>query len=262
MSGYSRAWLKLPENLPDLPEAGALGRRLGEPFAWARLILVWIHFLRFAPAGRLLGTEDNLSALESAARWAGEPGALVRHFLELDLLRRKGRWIHVWGWDEWQSQHIEKAAQDRQRMRLKRADSREESRATIVQPSPDGPGERRQEEKREETTSAPSAALSTPPALRLIADEPSSPVVAVFPCVGKGPHEYAVTEARCTAWAPAFPGVDVRGEVRQMAVWLEANPRMRKTVKGVPRFVVSWLSREQDKGRPAAVSTPAMQVLT
>ena len=41
-----------------------------------------------------------------------------------------------------------------------------------------------------------------------------------------------------------------------MAAWAEANPTRRKTDKGVRRFVVGWLSKEQDKGHrvPAVVS--------
>jgi hypothetical protein len=38
-----------------------------------------------------------------------------------------------------------------------------------------------------------------------------------------------------------------------MAAWSEANPQRRKTDKGVKRFVVGWLSKQQDKGGMPAV---------
>ena len=34
-----------------------------------------------------------------------------------------------------------------------------------------------------------------------------------------------------------------------MRAWSDANPSKRKTKRGVERFIVNWLSREQDKGR-------------
>jgi hypothetical protein len=37
-----------------------------------------------------------------------------------------------------------------------------------------------------------------------------------------------------------------------MRAWLLANPKRRKTAKGVPRFVVAWLTREQERARGAA----------
>ena len=39
----------------------------------------------------------------------------------------------------------------------------------------------------------------------------------------------------------AFPGVDIEGEMRKMAVWLEANPARKK--KNMDRFIVNWLSK-------------------
>ena len=34
-----------------------------------------------------------------------------------------------------------------------------------------------------------------------------------------------------------------------MQAWSDANPSKRKTKRGVERFIVNWLSREQDRGR-------------
>lgn len=46
------------------------------------------------------------------------------------------------------------------------------------------------------------------------------------------------------------------GEVLKAAVWLDANPTRRKTHKGMPRFLVSWLSRAQDRGGSSASQQP------
>jgi hypothetical protein len=77
---------------------------------------------------------------------------------------------------------------------------------------------------------------------------PPSAVVVVLPCVGTGPKAYGVTDAQLDGWRSAFPGLDVTGEVRKAAAWCEANPSKRKTFRGIPNFLVSWLSRAQDKG--------------
>ena len=42
--------------------------------------------------------------------------------------------------------------------------------------------------------------------------------------------------------------VDVFAEMNVMAVWLESNEPKRKTERGMPRFVNSWLSRANQKG--------------
>ncbi len=44
-----------------------------------------------------------------------------------------------------------------------------------------------------------------------------------------------------------YPHIDVEGEIRKAANWLEANPRNRK--KDVWRFLINWLNR----ARPGAV---------
>jgi len=49
-------------------------------------------------------------------------------------------------------------------------------------------------------------------------------------------------------WQRDFPGVDVVQQLRSMRAWLDANPTRRKTERGMRRFVVSWLSKSQDRG--------------
>jgi hypothetical protein len=60
--------------------------------------------------------------------------------------------------------------------------------------------------------------------------------------------DFQVSEAQVGRWGVLFPAVDVPQTLREMLAWLEANPTKRKTRRGAMRFVVAWLSREQDKG--------------
>ena len=59
---------------------------------------------------------------------------------------------------------------------------------------------------------------------------------------------YGVTDRQIARWAELYPAVDIMQELRRMCGWLEANPTRRKTSRGIPRFINTWLSKAQDKG--------------
>lgn len=59
---------------------------------------------------------------------------------------------------------------------------------------------------------------------------------------------YDVDIEKISEWKDAFPAVDVEQQLKHMIVWCNENKAKRKTRRGVGRFIVSWLSREQDKG--------------
>lgn len=61
---------------------------------------------------------------------------------------------------------------------------------------------------------------------------------------------HGVTASKVSTWQVLFPAVDVKQELNKMRAWSDANPSKRKTKRGVERFIVNWLSREQDRGRP------------
>lgn len=71
------------------------------------------------------------------------------------------------------------------------------------------------------------------------------PVISLATNTGKPWHVYAEV---VSDWKTLFPAVDVMQCLRTMKAWLDANPTKRKTQQGMKRFVVSWLSREQDRG--------------
>lgn len=61
--------------------------------------------------------------------------------------------------------------------------------------------------------------------------------------------EYPITQKTFDELQGLYPNADVMQELRKMRGWCNANPTRRKTKKGIDRFINSWLSREQDKGR-------------
>jgi hypothetical protein len=54
---------------------------------------------------------------------------------------------------------------------------------------------------------------------------------------------FTLTEELHQKFKEAYPELDLVGEYKRMAAWLESNPRKRKTADGYPRFINNWLSK-------------------
>lgn len=103
------------------------------------------------------------------------------------------------------------------------------------------------------TLAAPPAPTPAPP------PAPAEPSVLMMPLVGDA--EFGITQTVIDGWVTAYPGVDVIRQLAAMRQWCIANPRKRKTARGVMAFCNGWLMKEQDKagsrlpatagGRPA-----------
>lgn len=83
--------------------------------------------------------------------------------------------------------------------------------------------------------------------------EPAAMTLLVFPVVGVGPKTWVLTTARVSEWQESFPGLGIEAEARKALAWLNANPGRRKTARGMPAFLVRWLSRAVDSGRNGRV---------
>lgn len=70
---------------------------------------------------------------------------------------------------------------------------------------------------------------------------------------------HPITQPDIDDWQKLFPAVDVLGELRKMVAWAEANPARRKTDRGIRKFVVSWLMKEQDKGHKIPAIQPKQE---
>lgn len=71
----------------------------------------------------------------------------------------------------------------------------------------------------------------------------------IFPTVGVGAHTYVLSERQVDEWAMLFPTLDVHAESRKALAWIKSHDAERKTVKGMPKFLVAWLSRATDSRR-------------
>jgi hypothetical protein len=87
-------------------------------------------------------------------------------------------------------------------------------------------------------TPTPAPPSPSPPA-------PAEPPVLMMPLVGDA--EFGITQTAIDGWVAAYPGVEVIRQLAAMRQWCIANPRKRKTTRGVLAFCNSWLMKEQDK---------------
>lgn len=84
---------------------------------------------------------------------------------------------------------------------------------------------------------------------------PSLPPVLTFPTVGEGGDTWPLTAAQLDRWRSLYPGIDVLAECRKALGWCEANPKKRKTVGGMAKFLVNWLNGTNDKGSGGGAKT-------
>jgi hypothetical protein len=64
---------------------------------------------------------------------------------------------------------------------------------------------------------------------------------------GNKGNSYPIYQDQIDHWQSIYLGVDVYAELNKMLAWLEANPKNKKTYQGTPKFIVNWLSRQQDR---------------
>lgn len=83
--------------------------------------------------------------------------------------------------------------------------------------------------------------------IKTISTERSAPLPAVISLPLNDGTLYPITQADVDKWTELYPAVNVISELRKMVGWLDANKDRRKTRKGVLRFIVNWLSGQQDK---------------
>jgi hypothetical protein len=56
----------------------------------------------------------------------------------------------------------------------------------------------------------------------------------------------------------AYPGVDIAQQFARMRVWIDANPSKAKSLRGLPRFASSWLSRATPSPAPSSGGADAL----
>lgn len=93
------------------------------------------------------------------------------------------------------------------------------------------------------------------------ADDPlslkSGSCVLVFPT--RGPlKEFVVSSGFVEKLEEMYSPLDVMAEIRRAYLWVAAKPDRRKTARGMPAFLTSWLGRACDRGG-SSIATPGGQ---
>ncbi|HJX50441.1 MAG TPA: hypothetical protein VJ438_03190 [Candidatus Nanoarchaeia archaeon] len=57
---------------------------------------------------------------------------------------------------------------------------------------------------------------------------------------------FNITNERHNNYKQLFPTLNIDNEYKKMEIWLDDNPKKRKTEKGYPRFVSGWLGRAKE----------------
>lgn len=83
-------------------------------------------------------------------------------------------------------------------------------------------------------------------------DKPTE--TAVITLILNDKSEYPIYQKDMEKWKDIYPNVDIDNEFRKIKGWCIANPTKRKTLRGINRFINSWLSKEQDKGKSSKQS--------
>lgn len=72
-------------------------------------------------------------------------------------------------------------------------------------------------------------------------------VPPTFDCAGDV-KTFIPSDEDVSRWQQAFPGVDVRAALLRARAWVDADPKRRKTARGMKRYLTAWLGRDQDRG--------------
>jgi hypothetical protein len=246
-----------------------LSRALGSHLV-ARGVLETMWDACYESGEEYVGTASDVEALIG---WTGEPGMVTRALVEAGLPEGRGFLEPLPGaattdavtyrvHDLWH--HAPEYVAKRRRRELERQ-QKEAPFQERRQSAPNG-GQRLEFPNcqiESDDTPAPSPSPAPSPAQKNVCAEPPAasappPPLLVFPIVGKGAKEWALTGHAVAEWTQDFPGLDVLRECRAALAWTKANPEKRKTARGMPAFLVRWLTRSNDRGgsKPAQTEKP------
>lgn len=268
-------YLEIDEGFPGHRKTLRLCAALKNPEAGWFMIRLWTWACRSCPTGDLAGMDPY--DIEIAVQYRPLDGACYRAMVTAGFIdEADGKPAAIHNWMERTGGAIAKMAGAAERKKLYRAHrdgkcdpvwclfcteahrgdgSPKDVAGTVPGQSEDktDPDQSRQDQTSQDKTDPdrkPESSEAQAPR------EPAPPPLLTFPCTGTGPKTFVVVQSAVDAWSDAFPGVDVLAECKKARAWLMANPPRQKTHRGMERFLVSWFSRQQDRGGAGARGSP------
>ena len=230
-------WIPLDCNLGTKPEVLELVDETGLPVevvCW-RLVQLWSWAALNSSDGTIRATPRRVASV------AGGDEAFWLAVERVGWIAFAGSTMTICGWDRRFSRAAKARATHAQRQDTYRRRSRDGA------PSQGGGADVSLQER----TGEESTEEEIQPAVQVATSEPPKRRKRSRPAGGIGWTADAgwqgITDADRTEWAAAYPACDVAGELLRATSWLKANPS-KAHKSNWRRFVVSWLTRSQDKG--------------
>jgi hypothetical protein len=241
-------WIPLDCNLGTKPEVLELVDETGLPVevvCW-RLVQLWSWAALNSSDGTIRATPRRVASV------AGGDEAFWLAVERVGWITFVGDRIVIEGWEKRFSGSAKARALHARRQDSYRGRPRDAapsqgcdappSQGGDASPSPqERTGEERTGEEKTEIQPAAPVATSDPPKRRTR----SQPADSVSWSADAGWQ--GITDADRQEWRLAYPACDLTAELAKAASWLKANPT-RAHKSNWRRFVVSWLTRSQDKG--------------
>jgi hypothetical protein len=241
-------WIPLDCNLGTKPEVLELVDETGLPVevvCW-RLVQLWSWAALNSSDGTIKATPRRVASV------AGGDEAFWLAVERVGWVTFVGDRIVIEGWEKRFSGSAKARALHARRQDSYRGRPRDAapsqgcdappSQGGDASPSPqDRTGEERTGEEKKEIQPAAQVATSEPPKRRT-RSQPQSAVSWNADAGWQG-----ITDADRQEWRQAYPACDLTAELAKATSWLKANPT-RAHKSNWRRFVVSWLTRSQDRG--------------
>lgn len=241
---------------PQHPKTLALKSALQTslPTVVGHLELLWHFAAQHAPRGDI-GKWSN-AAIAGACYWEGDADAFVQALIDSGYADESATHrVVIHDWAEHCPQYV-RAALSRRGISFASSDAQKELSLDAT------------EEGSEERSRDPS--ILTKPNLTKPSpngDDGAEPKPAPAPAITiplNDGTDYPIAGALVREWRELYPAVDVMQTLRNLRGWCLANPRRRKTRRGVLRFINAALAKDQDRrpgrstngqaGRPSAVA--------
>lgn len=217
------------------------------------LVSLWSWVIEYYPTGILEGVSSD--EIKEACLWDGDADELLQALEDIGFVNENEEGLlSINDWEEYGGKIIRGRVKNAERQRSHRAkqDTKKRHNCDITVTSQKNNGTDktrvRQENNREEERTKEndiSATLQQSEAVALL----------IFPCNGKI-KSWNLTQEKIAEWQECFPGFPVLNECRKALQWVTDNPGRRKTTRGMPRFLFSWLERANNSGRNQTLFNP------